>query len=153
MMILLDVFDWSFSDSLVHKFSAPEMRHPGGYQCILQTGWTKNSLPDPIELSATDHYLAHPWRSTPLDPRTQHLPGNGAWGGSAPATTPWTHEARAAALTGCCWTALAQSRALPAQMTAAGLRKEQEDDQNRWSKSHPRVALIRSKPMPVLPFM
>lgn len=123
MMILLDVFDCSFSESLVHKFSAPEMRHPGGYQCILQTGSTKNSLPDPIELGATDHYLAHLWQSTPLDPHTQHLPGNEAWGGSAPVTTPRSHGARAAALTGCCWTVPAQSRAPPAQMTAAGLRK------------------------------
>lgn len=36
MMTLLDVLDCNFSDSFMHKFSAPERRHPEDYQDVLQ---------------------------------------------------------------------------------------------------------------------
>lgn len=104
---------------------------------------------DTIEFSATIDYLAHLWQSTPSDPRRQHLPGNEVWGGSAPVPTPWSHEAPVAALTDCCWTVPAQSRALPAQTTVAGLRNSKQV--NYWPKL--RVASMTSTLMPFLPFM
>lgn len=132
MMTLLEVLDCSFSDSLVHRFSAPENRNtalsqicsnPSGAATWLCSGG--GHVPPAID------YLAHLWRPTPWGPRRRHWLGNGAWGGSVPRTTPPCHAAPAAALTGCCWTVPAQSRAPPAQMPAATLRKKKAGE--KWA--------------------
>ena len=126
MMTLLEVFDCSFSDSLVHKFSAPEKKK--------KTDGTRtnrnNQYPYDYDIwtqlcsrSATIDYLAHLWRPTPWGLRMQRWLGNAAWGGSVPPATPPCHEVPAAAPTDCCWTVPVQSRAPLVQTRAARLRK------------------------------
>lgn len=124
MMTLLEVFDCSFSDSLVHKFSAPE-KTPGRKSDATRTNnhiqYPSDNDIWPNSNSKID-YLAHLWQPTPWGPRRQRWLGNEAWGGSVPPATPPCHEVPAAALIDCCWTVPIQSRALPVQMRVARLR-------------------------------
>lgn len=135
MMTLLEVFDWSFSDSFVHKFSAPDKKKKNTSQeaekvrrveqnkCIQplrsNDAWTQHSSP-------WYDYLARLWRPTPWGPRRRRWLDNEAWGGSVLRPASPCRAAPAAAPTDCCWTAPGRSRELLAQTPAAHLEGERD---------------------------